>query len=419
MRTIYILGILVLLALAVPAAPAHAGGVVTVCDEAHLLAALAGGGTVTFACSGTINLTATIRIAASTTIDGRGQHVTISGNQVVRVLRVNAGVQLNLANLTVSDARTGLVGGGIYNEGILGLDNCSLINNHAGSGGGIANLESGTVIVNNTTFRNNTAAYAGGSIFSPDNSLSVSNSYFEDNSAASHGGGIYNDDNLLTVTNSTFVGNSAGYCGGGICNGSSGTLVLRNNIFSSNSAGYGGAISNGSESGTVTVSNSTFSENAANDGASISHAYSGALTVINCTFSGNTTTGVGGGIDNRGDGALTLKNTIVADGPPGNNCAGVITDGGGNLSYPDTTCPGINADPMLGPLQDNGGPTWTMALGTGSAALDAGDDAICAAPPVNNLDQRGVTRPQGSHCDIGAVEQVSIKSIWLPAVQAR
>jgi hypothetical protein len=104
---------------------------------------------------------------------------------------------------------------------------------------------------------------------------------------------------------------------------------------------------------------------------------------------------------------VTLMNTIVANSPAGGNCAGpYITDGGGNLSFPDTTCPGINADPMLGPLQDNGGPTETMALGEGSAAIDAADDAICAAPPVNNLDQRGVTRPQGLHCDIGAVEQV-------------
>jgi len=56
-------------------------------------------------------------------------------------------------------------------------------------------------------------------------------------------------------------------------------------------------------------------------------------------------------------------------------------------------------------LQNNGGPTQTMALGPGSAAIDAADDATCAADPVNNLDQRGVTRPQGLHCDIGAVEQ--------------
>jgi Phospholipid methyltransferase len=86
-----------------------------------------------------------------------------------------------------------------------------------------------------------------------------------------------------------------------------------------------------------------------------------------------------------------------------------------NLSYPDATCGGINDDPMLGPLQDNGGPTWTMALGTGSAALGAADDDLCAADPVNNLDQRGVTRPQGVHCDIGAYEKGVLK-VYLPLV---
>jgi hypothetical protein len=65
-------------------------------------------------------------------------------------------------------------------------------------------------------------------------------------------------------------------------------------------------------------------------------------------------------------------------------------------------------------LQDNGGPTATMALGPGSAALDAGDDATCAAAPVNNLDQRGEVRPKGSRCDIGALEQEPYPKRWLP-----
>ena len=109
--------ILVLLALAVASAPtpAHAGGIVSVCDEAHLRAALAGGGTVTFSCSGTITLTATITIAADTTIDGSGQTVTISGNHAVRVFTVNSGVTLNLNALTVADGSSYGNGGGIYN----------------------------------------------------------------------------------------------------------------------------------------------------------------------------------------------------------------------------------------------------------------------------------------------------------------
>ncbi len=118
MRPKYLVTILVLLALAVPASPAHAGGIVSVCDEAHLLAALAGGGTVTFSCSGTIILTAEITIAADTTIDGSGQTVTISGNHAVRVFTVNSGVTLNLNKLTVANGNAASGdGGGIYNCG--------------------------------------------------------------------------------------------------------------------------------------------------------------------------------------------------------------------------------------------------------------------------------------------------------------
>ena len=93
MRPKYLVTILVLLAFAMPASPAHAGGIVSVCDEAHLLAALAGGGTVTFSCSGTITLTSTITISANTTIDGSGQTVTVSGNNTVRVFTVNEGLR--------------------------------------------------------------------------------------------------------------------------------------------------------------------------------------------------------------------------------------------------------------------------------------------------------------------------------------
>ena len=107
MRPKYLVTILILLALALPALPAHAGGIVSICDEAHLLAALAGGGTVTFSCSGTITLTAEITIAADTTIDGSGQAVIISGNDTVRVFTVNPGVTLNLNRLTIANGNAG------------------------------------------------------------------------------------------------------------------------------------------------------------------------------------------------------------------------------------------------------------------------------------------------------------------------
>ena len=212
------------------------------------------------------------------------------------------------------------------------------------------------------------------------------------NAGEGGGGGIYNNYGTLSVSNSTFSGNQATtYAGGGIYN--IGTLTVSNSTFSGNSAtgsyGYGGGISN---EGVLTVSNSTFSGNSAGQGGGINNN-GGTLTVINSTFAGNSAGFGAGGINNLG-GTATLKNTIVANNPGGNcyNYYGTITDGGHNLSYPDNgTCPGIiHGDPRLGPLQANGGPTQMMALGPGSAARDAGDAAICAAPPVNGLDQRGV-----------------------------
>lgn len=324
MRPKYLVTILVLLALAPPASSAHAGGVVGVCDEAHLLVALAGGGTVTFGCSGTITLTAEIAVVADTIIDGGGQNVTISGNHAVRVFRVNSGFTLNLNSLTVTN-------------------------------GNVAN----------------------------------------------YGGGIFNDSGTVTVSNSTFAGNNGGTGGGGILNG--GTLIVSNSTFAGNSAGSGGGIL--SDYGMLTVSNSTFAGNSATtyNGGGIFNV-GGTAMVSNSTIAGNSANNQGGGIFNNG--TLTLKNTIVANSPTGGNCVGNITDGGGNLSYSDTTCPGINGDPRLGPLQNNGGPTETMALLESSAALGAANDATCAAPPVNNSDQRGIRRPQRSHCDIGAIEEL-------------
>jgi hypothetical protein len=345
MRTIYILIVLVLLALAVPAAPVHAGGVVAVCDEAHLLTALAGGGTVTFACSGTITLTNTIVIAADTTIDGIGQEITINGNDAVGVIQVNSGISLNLNELTVANGYAN-AGGGILNYGTLTVVNVTFFDNRAATaGGGIANGVSGIMFVGNSTFWNNRAVNASG------------------------GGGGMANSGMATVFNSTFSGNSS-------------------------SLGRGGGIADFT---------------------------GGTLTVVNSTFSDNSAGIAGGAISNRYGTSATLKNTVVVGTQANGNCESSITDGGGNLSFSDTTCPGINADPALGPLQNNGGPTWTMALGPGSAAIDAGVDAVCAAAPVNGLDQRGIIRPQGPHCDIGAVEQLPPMPprIWLPLVHRR
>lgn len=388
---------LALVALTLGARPAHSAGAVSVCDEAHLLTALSGGGDVTFACNGTITLTNRITITSDTTVDGSGQAVIISGNNAVQVFHVGEGVTLSLKGLTIANANAKdntTAGGGAVETwgGTVIIDSSTFTNNTAWSGGAVF-AESGTVIVSRSTFSNNTAfeqsAY-GGAIFSEAGTLTVSDSTFSGNGALT-GGAIYSSISTLTVTRSTFSNNTTSdWSGGAIV--TSGEGDVSNSTFYGNRAPneYGGAIAN---RGTLTVTNSTFSNNAAY------HVYGGAIFNY---CSGSIC------------GTVLLKNSIVANSTSGTNCYGGITDGGDNLSYPDTSCPGLNQNPYLGLLQDNGGPTWTMAPGFGSAAIDAALDDTCAASPINNFDQRGIARPQGEHCDIGAVEQngVSLTRFW-------
>jgi hypothetical protein len=157
------------------------------------------------------------------------------------------------------------------------------------------------------------------------------------------------------------------------------------------------------------VHNSTFSNNSANGGGGIAFLSTeeGTGTVHNSTFSGNSTFGTGGGIWNGG--TLTLVNTILANSTSGGDCfnddGSTLIPKGVNLVQ-DGSC-GASADPahfrtgdpLLGPLANNGGPTQTHALLVGSPAIDAAEDSLCPA-----TDQRGVARPQGAKCDIGAFE---------------
>ena len=135
---------------------------------------------------------------------------------------------------------------------------------------------------------------------------------------------------------------------------------------------------------------------------------SGAGTALNLTLAANSVSGApatstGGNLAVVG-GQFSLRNTILANSPAGGNCSGTATDAGHNLSS-DATChfsaPGSmnSVDPKLGGLEANGGPTPTLALLPQSPAIDSGDDTNCPA-----TDQRGVSRPQRLHCDIGAYE---------------
>ncbi len=219
--------------------------------------------------------------------------------------------------------------------------------------------------------------------------------------SAADGGGILNAG-ALTLNSSTVSGNTMAVRGGGIFN--AGTLALNNSTVSVNASSFeGGGIFNG---GTLTLTNSTVSGNSAGNGGGISNL-GGTLTLTNSTVTGNSGA-FGGGI--RNGATATLKNTIVANNSPA-DCFGTITSLGHNLSS-DATCafaaPGDlnNTSPQLGPLANNGGPTETHALLPGSPAIDAVPPVDCTDSSGNPVatDQRGVARPQGTGCEIGAYE---------------
>ena len=225
------------------------------------------------------------------------------------------------------------------------------------------------------------------------------------------GGGIANDG-TLTVSNSAISGNNAN-AGGGIYN--SGTLIVSGSTINTNGVGVynenplafvpiGAAIAN---YGQLTVADSTFDDNyivappnLVNIGGVIYN--DNTLRLINSTI---VSPDGFAGIRNTAGSVAVVKNTLF-DAP----CGGVVSsDSTHNL----TTYAGCDQsftlvtpfrDLQLGSLQNNGGATQTIALLPGSRAIDAGDNAVCAAAPVNNRDQRGMVRPQGHTCDIGAFE---------------
>ena len=218
----------------------------------------------------------------------------------------------------------------------------------------------------------------------------------------SDGGAIFNGGGAITIRNSTLTNNGAAGLGGAIAN--AGTLTLIDSTINGNSAGdQGGAIYSDVE---LHVVNSTISGNiATHDGGGIYNI--GTLTLVQTTLAANSAGRYGGGLYTNN--TTTLHNSIVAGSTNGGDCSGnglftisltgaaVVEDGGCGL----TGAGYLNADPLLGPLADNGGPSLTHALLPRSPAIDAG-----SAPPGDiTTDQRGLPRVVGSAVDLGAFEQ--------------
>jgi hypothetical protein len=251
--------------------------------------------------------------------------------------------------------------------------------------------------ITNTLFRAN-LAWAGGALHTRYPVL-VSNSEFVSNQATVDGGAI-NNRNVLTITATTLRDNQAGEKGGALTNISGATATIQQSALYGNRAGTDGAgVWN---EGEMTVANSTLSGNqAVGSGGGLANL--GNALLVQSTLASNRASS-GGNLAQLG-GSLTLRNSLVANSSAGGNCVGVVTDGGHNRQYPGASCGAVTvANPRLGPLVYDGGTTVSQGLLPGSPALDTGEDSVCATAPVNGVDQRGVVRPLGTHCDIGAYE---------------
>jgi hypothetical protein len=352
----------------------------------------AAGGTVDFQAdlTGTIILTTgELAINRDLTIAGPGADViTVSGNHTSPVFNTAGAVAIS--GLTIADGYNTSFGGGITNLGTLTLVDSIIRDNVAADDAGVNSF--GTLTVTHCIIADNATTADG------------------------FGGGISTGFGMATITNTLVTGNSATN-GAGIV--SFGTTLLDSSTVSDNTATVPGPITFGGglyvNTGTTTVINSTISGNSTLDvGGGIINF--GTLNLTSTTVSDNSAGSVvlgGGGLYNLGN-SPTLRNTIIAaNTAPRSPDVGatvhslghnLIGDGTGGSGYLASDLVGTSAnpiDPLLRPLQDNGGPTETMALLPGSPAIGAGDPTD--AP---EWDQRGPGFPRvvNGLIDIGAFE---------------
>lgn len=350
----------------------------------------AGADTITFKATlaGTITLGGTqlelSDTSGATTISGPGADIlAVSGGNLSRVFKIDGGVTATLMGLTIRNGSAGVsaLGSGIENSGNLTVAYCTVTNNSSVQGaGGIMNWDQGTLTVSNSTVSNNTAGpYGAGGILHQGVQMTISNCTFSGNSSATVAGGI-NCLGPATIVNSTIVGNTANSVGGGI-------------------------------------------------------RTDDVVTFTNCTIAGNRGDADGndpgprgGGIITYGPGPVTLRNTIVAGNLRGtgtiaddlwannieingvNNLVGDAGSAGGLVNGTNGNIVGV-AGVGVRPintilsmvLNNNGGPTRTLALVAGSVAIGAGSSTIGGLPAT---DQRGggFKRTELGTPDIGAYE---------------
>ena len=355
---------------------AFAAGVVSTCDEASLNTALAGGGAVTFTCSGTITVTTTKTIAINTTIDGTGENVIISGGNSVRIFVVDPGITLNLIRIVFQEGFANNLNGGAISTGIgsvLSIDTCVFALN-AASG----------------------ATASGGAIYAK-GSVTIVDSVFAENSAELSGGAIGGD-------------------------GAAAQIDISRSSFLENSGSFGGVVGVHTLA-FIEIQNSTFSENIGVNAGTIYLEGSSNARINFSTFFANVAV-VADILPNFGT-TIELKNSIFSQSTPAicsTSFGGNYLAEGSNFDT-DGSCAAIDpeftqvtpAQLNLGPLQSNGEIPFSHALGPGSVALDAATDCTDFSAAAVLADQRGISRPQpiAGQCDVGAYEAVQEADLLL------
>jgi hypothetical protein len=370
-------------------------------DDAVLLTAVSNGGAITFNCGPgqlMMIITSVKALTNGTTIDGGGL-ITLSGNDAVPIFQVS---------------------------GTVVIDNIVLTHGYGYGGGAIeVNADANLTMTNSQITFNTAESSGGGMLISSGASVTLNNVTLADN-VAPFGGGIRNASELY-LNDVTLLQNYSSYGGGGLYNDS--VAILNNVTLARNSSDNGGGIMNAAGS-TVTLNNVTVSANVANSGGGVFN--NGTALLTNVTLTENSAAGGGGGgiLHNNGGGAyLQMTNAILV-----NNVAAVVGTEQcllyqtsdiiyslwAGTSCGDSTADGNqpNTDMALAPLDFTGTGlltelTMTHALLPGSPAQDTGTCSF-GAP---GSDQRGVLRPQGAGCDMGAVEHdVLTWYVYLPMV---
>jgi CSLREA domain-containing protein len=349
-----------------------------------------GGGSDTISLSGvtgTITLLSALpAITSEMTLSGPGlSQLSISGNNTFRVFYITLGSGVvSFSGLTITNGRANMdVGGGIYNQNAANVNvtDSTLSFNFAVLGGGIANSSTGTFTITNSTLNNNSAGTAGGCF---------------------NGSGVLNI--IASTLNNNVAGTGGGSGNGGAINTGSNALNVINSTLHNNSAnGGGGGIYNGGTNPTINVTNSTITDNSAVRGGGVNNNNPGLFNVLNSIVADNISLN---GPDLSGSFVSSGHNLI------GRNDGGSGFSAGTNNPNGDLVGTSLTpVHPLLGALQNNGGPTRTRALLPGSLAVDAGDNCVtlasssggCLTTPLAT-DQRGVSRQVNTIVDIGAFE---------------